>query len=65
MSHHVEEIPPGFGHGLVLRHGTVVASGPLDEVLTDEHLSTAYGLPIQVDHRDGRVTARMRPGSNP
>jgi iron complex transport system ATP-binding protein len=62
VSHHVEEIPPGFGHGLLLRHGTVVASGPLDAVLTDEHLSTAYGLPIRVDHRDGRVTARMHPG---
>lgn len=61
VSHHVEEIPPGFGHALLLNHGTVVARGPLDEVITDAHLSTAFGLPIRVDHRDGRATARMHP----
>ena len=60
VSHHVEEIPPGFGHGLILREGSVVASGPLDDVLTDEVLSTAYGLPIHVEHRDGRASARLR-----
>ena len=60
VSHHVEEIPPDFGHGLILREGSVVASGPLDDVLTDEVLSTAYGLPIHVEHRDGRASARLR-----
>lgn len=60
VSHHVEEIPPGFGHGLILREGSVVASGPLGDVLTDEVLSRAYGLSIRVDHRDGRASARLR-----
>lgn len=60
VTHHVEEIPAGFEHGLVLQHGTVVASGPLDDVLTDEVLSEAYGVPIRVDRRDGRATARFR-----
>jgi len=60
VSHHVEEIPPGFGHGLILREGSVVASGRLDEILTDEVLSAAYGLPIHVEHRDGRASARLR-----
>jgi len=60
VSHHVEEIPPGFGHGLILREGSVVASGPLGDVLTDEVLSAAYGVAIQVDHRDGRAFARLR-----
>jgi ABC-type molybdenum transport system, ATPase component/photorepair protein PhrA len=60
VSYHVEEIPSGFGHGLILRAGSIVASGPLDDVLTDACLSAAYGLPIRVDHRDGRVSARLR-----
>lgn len=60
VSHHVEEIPPGFGHGLILREGSVVAGGPLADVLTDEVLSVAYGLPIRVEHHDGRASARLR-----
>ena len=60
VSHHVEEIPPGFGHGLILREGSVVASGPLEEVLTDKVFSAAYGLPINVEHHDGRASARLR-----
>ena len=36
VSHHVEEIPPGFDHALVLAAGRVVAAGPLDDVLRDE-----------------------------
>jgi iron complex transport system ATP-binding protein len=60
VSHHVEEIPLGFGHALVLRDGTVIAAGPLTEVITGETLSVAYGLPIAVEHRDGRLSARLR-----
>jgi iron complex transport system ATP-binding protein len=60
VTHHVEEIPAGFGHALVLRHGSIVASGPMADVLTDDVLSTAYDLPIRVDRRDGRATARLR-----
>ena len=36
VSHHVEEIPPGFTHALLLREGRVVAAGPLEQVLTEE-----------------------------
>ena len=60
VTHHVEEIPPGFTHALVLRDGAPVAAGPLDEVLTDDVLSRAFGLPIAVERRDGRAWARMR-----
>ena len=60
VSHHVEEIPLGFGHALILRDGAVVAAGPLADVISDETLSTAYRLPIAVDRRDGRVSARLR-----
>ena len=43
VSHHVEEIPPGFTHALLLREGRVVAPGPLDEVVTEETLSETFG----------------------
>jgi iron complex transport system ATP-binding protein len=59
VSHHVEEIPPGFTHGLILAGGRLVAAGPLAEVLRDDVLSGAFGLPIRVERRDGRAWARM------
>jgi len=61
VSHHVEEIPPGFTHGLLLRQGRVVAAGPLEEVMTAEKLSAAFGLSLLVTHEDGRFAARRRP----
>jgi iron complex transport system ATP-binding protein len=60
VTHHVEEIPPGYGHGLLLREGRVVAAGLLDDVLTDENLSTTFGLPLAVQRRRGRYTAWLR-----
>lgn len=58
VTHHVEEIPPGFGHALLLRNGSVQAAGPINEVITSEKLSETYGLSLTVEHRDGRFTAR-------
>jgi iron complex transport system ATP-binding protein len=58
VSHHVEEIPPGFTHGLLLRHGAVVAAGLLHQVLTAEHLSATFGMPLVVTGAEGRWTAR-------
>lgn len=60
VTHHVEEIPPGYSHGLLLRGGKVVAAGLLDEVLTDENLSATFGLPLAVQRRRGRYTAWLR-----
>ncbi|MCK6095717.1 ABC transporter ATP-binding protein [Micrococcus sp. EYE_162] len=57
VTHHVEEVPPGFTHALLLREGGVVAAGPVAEVLTDEHLSTAFGLALTVTSTDGRYSA--------
>jgi iron complex transport system ATP-binding protein len=59
VSHHVEEIPPTFGHALVLRGGGVVAAGPIGEVMTDAVLSAAFGLPLVVERREGRWSARL------
>jgi iron complex transport system ATP-binding protein len=60
VSHHVEEIPPGFTHALLLRGGAVVAVGPLEEVLTEEVLSATFGMPLRLSQEDGRWAARRR-----
>lgn len=58
VTHHVEEIPAGFTHALLLAHGRVVAAGTLDDVLTSERLSEAFGMALNV-WRDGeRFVAR-------
>src|SRR6478736_5581335 len=46
VTHHVEEIPVGFTHVLLLRDGAVVAAGPIAEVLTSENLTAAFGAEI-------------------
>ena len=59
VTHHVEEIPPGFTHLLLLGPGgKVQASGPLQEVLTSQNLSAAFGLDLVVAHGGGRWLAR-------
>lgn len=60
VTHHVEEVPPGFTHALLLRSGRVVAAGPLDHVLTDETLTATFDVPLVVQRTDGRWTARIR-----
>jgi iron complex transport system ATP-binding protein len=60
VSHHVEEIPPGFTHVLMLRGGEIVAAGPLVETLTEDNLSNTFGLLLELDQRDGRYAARRR-----
>jgi iron complex transport system ATP-binding protein len=59
VSHHVEEIPPGFGHALILAGGRAVAAGPIDDVLRSDVLSSAFGMPLVVERRDGRTWARL------
>ena len=58
VTHHVEEIPPGFTHALMLSEGGVVASGLLPDVLTADNLSKAFGQAIALDVIDGRYFAR-------
>ena len=60
VTHHVEEIPVGYSHALLLREGGVVAAGLMDDVLTDENLSKTFNLPLQVQKRRGRYTAWLR-----
>ena len=57
VTHHVEEIPPGFTDVLLLRDGAVVAQGPLELTLTAENLSATFGLPlVLVTHRTPKGT---------
>jgi iron complex transport system ATP-binding protein len=58
VTHHVEEIPQGFSHCLLLSEGMVVAAGLLTDVLTSENLSKAFGQSIALDLIDGRYFAR-------
>jgi len=60
VTHHIEEIPSGTTHALLLKDGTVVAQGVIDTVITDQNLSHAYGLPISVQSEGGRFFARAR-----
>jgi len=60
VTHHLEEIPPGVTHAMVLRGGRVTAAGPVGAVLTDAVLGDAFGLPLAVGAVDGRWSARAR-----
>lgn len=58
VTHHVEEIPRGFTHALLVRDGRVVAAGPLADTLTEANLTATYGLPIRLTSDAGRWSAR-------
>ncbi|HYO32757.1 MAG TPA: ABC transporter ATP-binding protein [Nocardioidaceae bacterium] len=60
VSHHVEEIPPGFTHLLLLRHGEVVAAGPLAATLTEDALARTFGQSLELTTSDNRYSARRR-----
>ena len=58
VTHHLEEIPPGFGHALVLADGRCVAAGPVEAALSAATLSAAYGLDLHLEMAAGRYHAR-------
>jgi len=60
VTHHVEEIPPGFTHALLLREGGMVASGPIRQVITEANLSETFDMPLVLVFEGGRWTARRR-----
>ncbi len=61
VTHHVEEIAPGFTHVLMIRQGKVVAAGPIDLELNSRNLSHCFGLPLTVERRGERWTAQGLP----
>ncbi|MFT4167070.1 MAG: ABC transporter ATP-binding protein [Microlunatus sp.] len=58
VTHHVEEIPLGVTHALLLKKGRVVAAGPIEETLTADNLSATFDLPLALTRTDGRWAAR-------
>jgi iron complex transport system ATP-binding protein len=60
VTHHVDEIPPGYGHVLLLRDGRVTAAGPLDDVLTSAALSECFGISVTLERRGDRFSAFAR-----
>jgi iron complex transport system ATP-binding protein len=60
VTHHVEEIPPGFTHALLLRDGRAVASGLLDDVVTAENLSKTFDQDLVLERSGDRFFARRR-----
>jgi iron complex transport system ATP-binding protein len=59
VTHHVEEIPPGFTHALLLESGRVVDAGPLAGVVTEQALSGCYGLDLHLTQFAGRWAVRV------
>ena len=58
VTHHCEEIPPGFTHAGLVSEGALVASGPLGDVVTSEAVSACFGVEVAVGCTDGRWWSR-------
>jgi iron complex transport system ATP-binding protein len=57
VTHHVEEVPEGFTHALLMRKGTVLAAGPVGDVFNQRNLSRCFGVPLVVERRASRWSA--------
>lgn len=60
VTHHLEEIPRGFTHALIISQGQVFAAGEIHQSLTSEKLSEAFSYGLNVDFSDGRFRVRAR-----
>jgi iron complex transport system ATP-binding protein len=58
VTHHVEEVPQGFTHAMLMRRGSVLALGVLDDVFTERNLSKCFGVPLALERRGQRWSAR-------
>jgi iron complex transport system ATP-binding protein len=65
VTHHLEELPRTTTHLILLRHGEVVAAGPIAETLTDAAISACFGLDVVVAQEQGRWWARSAPAWTP
>jgi iron complex transport system ATP-binding protein len=57
VTHHVEEVPDGFTHAMLLRRGSVLAAGPINDVFTARNLSRCFGVPLEIECRRSRWSA--------
>ncbi len=60
VTHHVEEVPDGFTHAMLLRRGTVLMAGPIEDVFTAKNLSRCFGVPLQIERHEKRWRAWAR-----
>ncbi len=60
VTHHIEEIPAGTTHALLIKDGLIAVSGPIVDVITSEHMSAIFGLPITVVREGERFFARSQ-----
>jgi iron complex transport system ATP-binding protein len=58
VTHHIEEIPSGTTHALILKNGVAAVSGPIADVITSEHMSNIFELPMEVRFDGYRFSAR-------
>jgi iron complex transport system ATP-binding protein len=61
VTHHVEEVPAGFTHAMLMRRGAVLAAGPVQDVFTERNLSKCFGVPLIVERRAARWIAWAAP----
>jgi iron complex transport system ATP-binding protein len=60
VTHHLEEIPIGFSHALLLNRGQVIAQGPIDHIITSDLLSETFGFALTVTNENGRFQVRAK-----
>ncbi len=60
VTHHVEEVPDGFTHAMLLRRGAVLTAGPIEEVFTAKNLSRCFGIPLEIERHEKRWRAWAR-----
>lgn len=60
VTHHIEEIPAGTTHALLMKAGQIAVSGPIEQVVTSQHISAVFGLSIEVNKAAGRFYAITR-----
>jgi iron complex transport system ATP-binding protein len=65
VTHHLEELPPGTTHVMLLRDGRCQASGPVDEVLTSDQVSKCFDYPMRLTRVDGRWSVRASRTAGP
>ena len=60
LRHRPPLVPDGFTHAMLLRRGTVLTAGPIDEVFTAKNLSRCFGVPLEIERHENRWRAWAR-----
>lgn len=65
VTHHLEELPETTTHTVLIKHGRVLAAGPVHDILSTELVTECFDYPIQIEHREGRWQARAHRAATP